>query len=327
MYVKCSIIIVNWNGKRHLMDCLSSVYLQDYPSFEVILVDNGSTDDSVQFVKNNFPRTRVIKNSRNLGFAAGTNIGIRASRGDYIATLNNDTRVESDWLQELVKVAEKNDLVGSCSSKMLKYDNPTTIDSTGIELFENGSVVDRGFGKKDNDQYEEMKEVFGACAGAALYKKAMLDQIGLFPSRYFVNYEDVDIAWRAQYAGWKCVYVPSAVVYHVRCATQDKLDHEQRSYLSQRNQLYYRVKYLPNKHLIRYSPSIARSYLRLIIRKWRNRSFDMKNIFEPAIALKDRVSYFWYFKSNIRCLPRRDFIQRFCGRKDVSVEESSTGKN
>ena len=219
MSSKVSVVILNWNGRRYLEDCLTSLQAQTYTDFEVILVDNGSTDGSVEWVAERFPQVRVIRNETNVGFAAGNNQAIRASQAEFVVTLNNDTHVEPGWLAALVAAVEDDPTVGMCASKMLFADRPGVINSTGINLDPAGIAWDRRGGDLDDERESEPVEVFGPCAGAALYRRAMLDQIGLFDEDFFAYLEDVDLAWRARLAGWRCLYVPSARVYHVHSAT------------------------------------------------------------------------------------------------------------
>jgi len=279
---KVSIIIVNWNGREYLDECLSSIYDQTYSNFEVIVVDNGSTDGSAEVLGEKFPFVNLIQNEKNLGFAEGNNIGIKKAFEDqevkYIATLNNDTLVESNWLKELVSAPERDKQIGSCQSKMLRYSDRSIIDSTGIKLLANGTVSDRGGGEKDDGQYDKLEEVFGACAGAALYRREMLNDIGLFPSHYFASFEDVDLAWRARYAGWKCVYVPSAVVYHFRFATQKKMLDEKQTFSVQKiqNRFSYQMKYLPFSCLLKSATRLTKLYFRSIKMAKKNGHSDLR---------------------------------------------------
>ncbi|WP_174591717.1 glycosyltransferase family 2 protein [Methanocella conradii] len=209
-----SMIIVNYNGKRFLDKCLSSVEAQTYRHFETILVDNGSTDGSLEFVKSRFHGVHIISNNENLGFSKANNVGISASRGAFIATLNNDTEARPRWLEALVDAMLSEDNVGMCASKMLFMNSPWVINSTGICISRSGESWDRGMFEPDRGQYDSIEEVFGPCAGAALYRRTMLDEVGLFDESFFAYMEDVDLAFRARLKGWKCLYVPDAVVYH-----------------------------------------------------------------------------------------------------------------
>jgi len=215
---KVSVIIPNWNGKDYLRECLSSALNQDYDNFRVILIDNGSTDGSVEFVRNSYSEVEIIALDKNYEFAKANNIGIKKALEEgaqFIALLNNDTKVEKNWLSELVRVMESNSKIGICASKMLKMDNPQILDSTG-HAFIDGIIRDRGSGELDRGQYDTKLEVVGGCAGAALYRREMLDEIGLFDEQFGFNYEDVELSWRAYRYGWKARYVPQAIVYHLR---------------------------------------------------------------------------------------------------------------
>ena len=182
---KASVIVVNWNGKRYLQECLPALLAQTYSNHEIILVDNGSNDGSVDFVAEGFPEVRIIENSENLGFAAGNNVGIEVARGDYIVTLNNDTRAEPDWLEELVKVVEADPKIGMCASKMLFYHHTGVLNSTGISLDLASIAWDRRGGERDDGLEREPVEIFGPCAGAALYRQEMLDEVGASNNDYF----------------------------------------------------------------------------------------------------------------------------------------------
>lgn len=219
MFASVSIIVVNWNGRHHLQLCLSSLIAQTYPNFEIILVDNGSTDGSQALVREQFPDVRLIALRENVGFARGNNVGIGASTADYIATINNDTKVDPNWLTALVETAEANPQVGMCAAKLLFWDRPDIINSAGICLDRAGIAWDRLGGQRNSATPGLPTPVFGASGGAALYRRTMLDQIGLFDEDFFAYLEDVDLAWRARLAGWDCLYVDTAVILHRHSAT------------------------------------------------------------------------------------------------------------
>ena len=213
MNQEVSIIIVNWNGKHYLDTCLSSILNQTYKNFEIIMVDNASTDGSVEYVQEKYPSVKIIQTKENLGFAKGCNVGMRASNADYIVTLSNDTRVEQKWLEELVKVAETDEKIGICGSKLILMDTPTIYNSAGFFIILNALIYDRAPSKKVG-RYEKLEQVDGVCAASALYRKKMLDEIGLFDERFFFGHDDIDLSWRAKHAGWKAMYVPTSVCYH-----------------------------------------------------------------------------------------------------------------
>lgn len=202
-----------------------------------------------------YPEIVLVRNVRNLGFAAACNIGIRSSESPLVATLNNDTLPDPRWLEELVKGMESDPTVGMCASKMLFYHLPAMINSTGISLDRAGIAWDRGGGEPDDPSETAPVEVFGPCAGAALYRRAMLDEIGLFDEDFFAYLEDVDLAWRARLAGWRCLYVPTARVYHVHSATGVE-GSPFKSFLLGRNKIVTIVKNYPMPALLLYLPAI-----------------------------------------------------------------------
>lgn len=251
-----SVIILNWNGRRFLESCLSSVLRQTYRDYEVVLLDNGSNDGSVEFVRERFPEVRVIRSDRNLGFAEGNNRAIKATAGGYIATLNNDTEVEPGWLQALVEAIESTDRVGMCASKVLYADRPDLIDSAGIYPGWSGTMWNRWHGERDECNISTPIEVFGPCAAAALYRREMLEEIGPFDEAFFAYLEDADLAWRARLAGWKCLYVPAARVYHVHSATGG-INPKVKRYLLARNKIWMIAKNYPAPQILLCLPLIV----------------------------------------------------------------------
>ncbi|MFZ3383838.1 MAG: glycosyltransferase family 2 protein [Candidatus Methanoperedens sp.] len=264
-----SIIVLSWNGKQYLETCLSSLVRQTYKSIEVILVDNGSSDGTIEFVRNSFPGVIILRHDKNLGFAEGVNSGIRISKGEFIATINNDAEADANWIKSLVRVMESDPGIGCCGSKMLRYYERNIIDSAGIVVYQNGNAYDRGSEEEDKGQYDSQEEIFGACAGAALYRRKMLDEIGLFDMDYFAYLEDVDISFRMHLFGWKCIYVPDALVYHMHSATSKQASPFKLFYL-ERNKLWNMWKYYPAATLIMqfpYTNIFYYKYLLLFIHK------------------------------------------------------------
>ena len=218
---RLSVIIPNWNGARHLPECLESLQRQSFKDFEVVLVDNGSSDDSLALVEHKFPWVRIVSNHANLGFSAAVNAGIRATDSEYLVLLNNDTRAREDWLERLVAAMDATPDASFAACRMLRYDPPHRIDSAGdrFSLLRGGGInIGAGEAAESRDQ---PAWVFGACAGAALYRRTLFDDIGLFDEDFFLVFEDVDISLRACVAGHRCLYVPDAVVYHKRGASTD----------------------------------------------------------------------------------------------------------
>jgi GT2 family glycosyltransferase len=270
---KATIVIPNWNGWQHLQRCLPTVFTQTYPNFEVVIVDNASTDGSVELVREQFPQVNLIVNDSNLGFAAANNIAIRATSASYIATLNNDTEVEANWLSELVKGMSSDPKVGMVASKILYMQPPHLVDSAGVGVSRAGLAWNRCNGAQEDPLEVEPYEVFGPSAAAALYRRAMLDEVGLFDEAYFAYYEDIDLAWRARLMGWRCLYVPTARVYHAHSATSRQGSSFKR-YLLSRNEIWTIVKNYPTPDLWLYLPEIlfydllSAAYRIILERSW-----------------------------------------------------------
>lgn len=247
---KISILVVNWNGRHLLRDCLESLCRQSYRHHEIILVDNGSTDDSVALVMEAFPQVKIVQLSENEGFAKGNLEGFKASAGEYIALLNNDARADEKWLEHLLQPMLKEPRVGICASKILK-DGTGEIDSAGDGLTTWGVGFKRGIGM-NSTSYASGEYVFGACAAAALYRRSMLEEIGFLDESFFFNHEDTDLNCRAQLSGWKCAYVPAALVHHKVSATIGHLSDLQ-LYYHLRNAEFLWVKNMPCGLMLRYA--------------------------------------------------------------------------
>ena len=240
-----SVIVVNWNGKHLLAECLGSLVEQEQPDVEIILVDNGSTDGSAAYVRETYPAVRLLELPENLGFAGGNNAGIRIARGKYIALLNNDTRTDRAWLSRLVSEAESGpSSVGMWASKILSYDHPDTFDNIGLLLYPDGLGRGKGRLEKDQGQYDAAQEAFFPSGCAALYRASLLGEIGLLDEDFFAYADDVDIGLRARWAGWKCRYVPGAIVYHKYSASSSAYS-PFKAYLVERNRIWVLLKYFP----------------------------------------------------------------------------------
>jgi GT2 family glycosyltransferase len=245
-----SVVIPNLNGKEMLLACLRSLERQSLKDFEVVLVDNGSTDGSVEAVKREFPWLgAVIENRSNLGFAKACNQGIEAAGGEFIALLNNDTETHPDWLAELVRAAGANPDVGMFASKTLIFDQRDTIDTAGHLIYRDGLNRGRGRLEVDRGQYDAKTDVLSPSGCAALFRSKMFDDIGTFDEHHFAYGDDIDIGIRARLAGWACVFVPGAVVYHMYSATTGKYS-PMKLYLVERNRIWIVWKYFPLKHVL-----------------------------------------------------------------------------
>jgi GT2 family glycosyltransferase len=254
-----SIIVVNYNGASHLSALLERLGRQTRGDFELIVVDNGSTDRSLDVLTEStssflFP-LQVIRNNQNLGFGPATNQGVRRSVSPWIATLNNDTRPEPEWLERMLDATGNDPNVGMIGAKLLRAQNPLQIDSAGIALDWTGIAWDRRGGEQDDPDESVTENIFGPCAGAALYSRAMLDEIGMFDEDFFAYMEDVDLAWRARLAGWRARFQPQARALHAHSATLGDASPRKR-FLLARNKIWLLVKNYPTSDLARNLPGI-----------------------------------------------------------------------
>jgi len=212
---RATVIVVNYNGREHLADCFPSLASLLYPrdKLEIIMVDNGSRDGSVEFIRDNFPQIKIIQNDRNLGFAQASNIGARGASGEYVAFLNNDMRVDPHWLIELVKPVLRDRDVVCAASKILSWDGKR-IDFVGGALNFYGHGFQLDYGKGNIDDYTQERPLLFACGGATLIDKEVFLECGGFDEDYFAFFEDVDLGWRLWILGYKVLFAPKAIAYH-----------------------------------------------------------------------------------------------------------------
>lgn len=221
---KVYVVIPNWNGADRIASCLDSLKSQSQ-KHTIIVVDNGSVDDSVKIIKQNYPEAVLIRHKKNKGFAGGVNAGIRYAikhQAEYVALLNNDAVADKNWLKRLVSFLEEQPKTGIATSKICDA-KKTHLDSTGDIYTIWGLPYPRGRGEPYTHKYDNETWVFGASGGASLYRIKMLQQIGIFDEDFFAYYEDVDLSFRAQLAGWKVAYTPGAEVYHEISATSSRI--------------------------------------------------------------------------------------------------------
>jgi GT2 family glycosyltransferase len=243
---RVTVVIPNWNGERFLDLCLSSLRKQTFKDFETVLVDNGSSDNSVAFVAQNFPEVRVVRLPENRGFSAAVNAGIKASSAaEHVVLLNNDTEVDPGWLQALVDAADRHPEAGLFASKLVDFADRRVLDGAGDALRKSGLPYRIGHGEIDRGQFERETFVFGACAAGALYRHTLFSEIGLFDEDFFAYCEDGDVSFRAQLAGHRCLYVPEAVVYHMGSASTGDKRSATATRLGTRNSVGLLVKNLP----------------------------------------------------------------------------------
>jgi GT2 family glycosyltransferase len=252
-----NIVIPNWNGLRFLPACLASIeQQQDVVSLEVTVVDNGSTDGSLEYLREHHPQVRVIALPENRGFSAAVNQGILSSTAPYVFLLNNDTELAPDCLSRLMEVADEQKEFDFFSPKMLSFHERTILDGAGDSYLRGGAGYRLGTMEQDSPIYNQAGPIFGACAGAALYRRSLFDQIGLFDEDFFAYLEDVDLNLRINHSGRRGYYVPTAKVYHIGSASSGSKINPFTIRLSTRNSFYVLLKNYPGRLFFRFLPVI-----------------------------------------------------------------------
>lgn len=257
--IDISIIIPNYNGAKYLEPCLESIYAQDYLDYEIIIIDNHSTDSDYKWLEN-YGEIKFKRLDQNYGFSRAVNEGIKMAQGKYVLLLNNDTVLCKDFLSKMYQAMEKDEKIFSISSKMIQYYNKDLIDDAGDEYTILGWAYKRGDGKSVH-KYEKQEQVFSSCAGAALYRKAVFEEIGYFDETFFAYLEDVDVSYRGNIYGYKNIYLPAAKVYHIGSATSGSKYNSFKVKLAARNNIYVPYKNMPLLQLIINSPFLIMGYL------------------------------------------------------------------
>ena len=244
--MRVSVVTPNYNGEKFLKTFLSSLNEDSEYIGEVIIVDNGSNDNSVDYIKNNsfnFPLV-LIENNENLGFAPAVNQGILKAKNELIFSINNDTEIKKGSIKELINLITSSEEIFSVQAKMLQYNNKELIDDVGDEY--NLLAWTKKTGENHHsDEYTEVKEIFSSCAGAAMYKKSVLNELGLFDDNFFAYMEDVDLALRSKINGYRNLLCPQAIVYHIGSATSGSRYNEFKVKLAARNNVWVVYKNLP----------------------------------------------------------------------------------
>jgi len=244
-----SVIVVNWERRELLRACLLSLRAQVFRDFETVVVDNGSGDGSPDMVRAEFPEAALIRNPENRGFCAGNNQGIALARGRYLALLNNDAEADPLWLRELVAGTASEPRIGMWASKILVYEARDIIDKVGHLLYPDGQNRGRGCGQRDGGQYSQPEEALFPDGCAAMYDRAVFETAGAFDEDFFAYGDDAELGLRARLAGWRCRYVPTAVVYHHHSSTLGRFS-EDRLVLVERNRLWLAAKLFPWRLLV-----------------------------------------------------------------------------
>ena len=284
-----SVLIVNYNGLRHLPECLDSLRNQTFQDFEVIVVDNASSDGSAEFLRRSFPEVKVVESAVNLGFSGGNNLGYAHCRGDFIYFLNNDIRAERDALEQLMALAQSRP-GGVFASLLLRYAEPEMADSAGDTVYTCGKTF--SFSGYPASMFTAPRHITSACAGAAVWPRAALEKIGLFDADFFLNYEDLDLSFRAQHAGIPILLAPASRIFHKGSATLGGKKSKLSLYYQERNFILFVLKNWPLPDLIRFLPAL------FFVKTWG--LFDCLRFGYPGAWLRGNLAALLFIRGALR---------------------------
>lgn len=309
---RVSVIVINFNGLNFLGPCLSSLEKLAYRNYEVILLDNNSSDNSVNFVKEYFPWVKVLALDRNYGFAEGNNKAAEIASGKYIAFLNNDTEVDTKWLTELIRVAELDENIGICTSKIYLLGQGRLLNSVGGTINLIGQGWDKGYLEEDFGQYDQITDVFDPCGAAFLIRKHVGSLIGYFEKSHFAYYEDVDIGWKTWLFGYKVVFVPNAIVYHKWRGTFCDVNSTFKIFLYERNRIMTFIRNFSTLTMIKLLPL-------LLINEF-IRAMGYVIIFNEFRYISTRLNiYLCIIRKLPHILKTRNYIQKSRKIKDKDI--------
>lgn len=263
-----TVAVLSYNGRHLLQVILPSLAHQSFRDFEVVVVDNGSRDDTVTWLEENWPEAQIVSLPDNVGVTAALNVCAQAGRGELVGLFNNDLELDPDCLEELVRALAEHPEAGWAGGKLIDFHRRDVIDGAGDAYTWQGIGDRRGRGERDRGQYDEPCAIFGACGGAAVYRRAAFASVGRFDEDFFAFYEDLDWDLRAQLAGFTCRYVPTAVAYHMGSATLGRELNDFTRYHLWRNGLWILAKDLPAAALARHLPELALGQLRHFFGAW-----------------------------------------------------------
>jgi GT2 family glycosyltransferase len=244
-----SVLVLNWNGRNLIGDCLASLRQQSFRDFETIVVDNGSTDGSAEFIARDFPEARLLALKDNTGFCGGNNAALAASSGDLIVLLNNDAELDARFLEAMNAAARNHEETGMFAACVRMFDRRNVFDSTGLLVYPDGICRSRGWLEEDSGQYDEPADVLCPNGCAAVYRRTMIDEVGFFDDAYFAYLEDLDLGLRGQLRGWTCKYVPAAIAFHKKSMTSG-YHSAFKAFLVERNRIWNSIKLLPLRLLV-----------------------------------------------------------------------------
>jgi GT2 family glycosyltransferase len=307
-----SVVVLNYNGLTFIDKCLNSVLNNNYSDFELLLVDNASTDGSLEYVKEKFghnTRIKIIANDRNYGFAEGNNIGLRYVKGEFVVFLNMDTEVDSSWLEQLVKVMESNPTIGAAQSKLLLMDNPKQFDTCGHMLTPFGFTIERGLGEEDNGQYDYVADIFGGKGASLIVRRSVIKEVGSFDRDFFTLMEETDLCCRIWLRGYRVVFVPKSVVYHAVAAARLSAKNWRRVELFywHRNQLMTLIKNLGLKSLVKIMPiHLTLSFGNALLGSVNSRDVHpLKSLISAHVWILMNFKHIWMKRIQVQFLVRR----------------------
>lgn len=306
-----SIIIVNYNGGDFIVDCIDSVVKSHLENIEIIVVDNCSTDNSLEMLRRRFNDSRIllIENKENLGFARANNLGYKNSKGDYLALLNVDTIVDGNWLTEILSAMESEPSIGAAQPKLLKLDDHTLYDSTGDFIDFYGFSYRRGgeWEEIDQGQYDTKIEIFSARGAALVTRKKLIDRIGLFDESLFMSYEDIDLCWRILLSGRRVIFVPSSIVYHKGSGIISRQSPRISMHVS-KNRYLCLLKNFDRINVIKFAlfPLLVEICSGFFI--WQ--PFIMRNDHKIIRIRGKLLAYYWILRNSSRIIESRRFVQK-----------------
>ena len=304
-----SIVILNWNGKHHLVHCLGSLAKISYKPVEVIVVDNHSSDGSQAIVRSKFPWVKLVENKKNLGYSAGNNVGIRASRGTYVFILNNDTEVEKSFLEPLVAACQSDTTIGCIQPKLLYASNHHLLNAVGSYLTSTGFLYHYGYRKPQSRlQYNRRIHIYSAKGAAMLLRKSALTKVGLFDEDFFIYFEETDLCHRLWLAGYTVVYEPTSVVYHHEAVdTHKQMQEFTITYLSFRNRIASFLMNLEWFQVIKIFPILFGIYGCLVV-------YYLVRL-RPSVAWAIVSAILWNVQHIALTLKKRRYVQLYIRRR------------
>jgi|GEM_PF-227838 GT2 family glycosyltransferase len=319
-----SIIILNYNGKNYIRRCVESVLKSEYYNFELVIIDNNSTDDSFDIVKSEFhdDRIKLIRNSKNLGFASGNNLGVNYAKGEYIVLLNVDTEVDTKWLGELISVMQSDLTIGAAQAKLLSLDDKSLFDSAGDYLDFYGFSFRRGgdWIEKDSGQYDNIQDIFSARGAAVITRKQIVQEIGLFDDDYFLSFEDIDFCWRVKLYGKRVTFVPKSIVYHKGAGISSENAGKVNSMHGTKNIMMTMLKNYNRTHLIKFA--IIPHFISLITGLFILEQFIMRRE-NKFMNIKNRLmAFYWLLSNSSNIRSKRRYVQSMRKTQDSEIMKS-----